>query len=105
MAENLHNQCCIVMITMCTSMDCMLIFRCSAEKPEPPAVDITEFEWIKREGEVMPFLDATPVAPPALLAIISCGCKAVLKPTTKCSCAAEGLACTSYCYRKGHERI
>ncbi len=50
---------------------------------------------------------AVPVAPPALLEIISCSCKAGLKPCTsaKCSCAAADLVCTSYCFCKGHDRI
>ncbi|KAJ8400372.1 hypothetical protein AAFF_G00397550 [Aldrovandia affinis] len=57
----------------------------AADHPDPPAVDITKFGWDKN---IMPVLDASPVAPPALLDIISCSCKAGFKPctTAKCSC-------------------
>ncbi|KAJ8332143.1 hypothetical protein SKAU_G00428710 [Synaphobranchus kaupii] len=83
----------------------------AADHPDPPDVDITKFGWDKKEGEkegeevIMPVLDASPVAPPALLDIISCSCKAGLKPctTAKSSCAAAGLACTSYCFCKGYD--
>ena len=82
----------------------------AADQPDPPAVDITLFGWDKKmglkEGEelIMPTQDSSPVAPPALLDVVSCGCKAGLKPCTsaKCSCAAAGLACTSYCSCKGN---
>ena len=82
----------------------------AADRPDPPAVDITEFGWSKKEGEkegaevIMPILDASPVAPPALLDMISCNCKAGLKPclTAKCSCVAAGLACTNYCFCKAY---
>ena len=42
-----------------------------------------------------------------LLDIISCSCKAGLKPClrAKCSCASAGLACTSYCFCKGSDRL
>ena len=74
-------------------------------------MDITEFGWSKKGGEkegaevIMPILDASPVAPPALLDMISCNCKAGLKPclTAKCSCLAAGLACTNYCFCKGSD--
>lgn len=78
----------------------------AADRPHPPALDITKFGWNLKEGEiVMPSLDASPVGPPALLDIVSCCCKAGLKPCTtgKCSCAAASLACTSYCFCKGSD--
>ena len=79
----------------------------------PPVVDITEFGWSKKGGEkegeevIMPILDASPVAPPALLDMISCNCKAGLKPclTARCSCVAAGLACTNYCFCKGYDSV
>ena len=88
----------------------MMLWK-AADRPDPPAVDITNFGWDKKEGEkegeevIMPALDASPVAPPALLDIISCSCKAGLKPCTtrKYSCSAAGLACTSYCFCKGND--
>ncbi|KAJ8349304.1 hypothetical protein SKAU_G00244340 [Synaphobranchus kaupii] len=83
----------------------------AADHPDPPDVDITKFGWDKKEGEkegeevIMPVLDASPVAPPALLDIISCSCKAGLKPctTANSSCASAGLACTSYCFCKSYD--
>lgn len=83
----------------------------AADCPHPPAVEITNFGWNilnrdAKEGEevVMPVLDTSPVAPPALMDVISCGCKAETPCTTvKCSCAAEGLTCTSYCVCGGCE--
>ena len=80
----------------------------AGDHPDPPAVD-SKFGRDKKEGEkegeevIMPILKASPVAPPALLDIISCSCKAGLKPctTAKCSCIAARLACTSYCFCKG----
>ena len=85
----------------------------AADQADPPAVDITLFGWDKKmglkEGEelIMPTQDSSPVAPPALLDVVSCGCRAGLKPCTsaKCSCAAAGLACTSYCSCKGNDGI
>lgn len=62
-----------------------------------------------KEGEelLMPTQDSSPVAPPALLDVVSCGFKAVLKPCTsaKSSCVAAGLGCTSYCSCKGNDGI
>ena len=55
----------------------MLLWK-AADRPDPPAVDITKFGWNKKEGEkegeevIMPVLDASPIAPPALLDIIIC---------------------------------
>lgn len=55
----------------------------AADSPDPPAVDINQ-GWDKMEGEevIMAVLDVSPVAPPVLLDIISCGCKAELKSYT-----------------------
>ena len=85
----------------------------AADQADPPAVDITLFGWDKKmglkEGEelIMPTQDSSPVVPLALLDVVSCGCRAGLKPCTsaKCSCAAAGLACTSYCSCKGNDGI
>ncbi|KAL7387073.1 hypothetical protein ABVT39_017958 [Epinephelus coioides] len=85
----------------------------AADQPDPPAVDITLLEWDKKmglkEGEelIMPTQNSSPAAPPALLDVVSCGCKAGLKPCTsaKCSCAAAGLGCTSCCSCKGNDGI
>ena len=63
----------------------VLIWK-AADRPVPPEVDLTEFGWNKKEGKkegeevIMPILDASPIAPPALLDMISCNCKAGLKP-------------------------
>ena len=60
----------------------------AADKPDPPAVDITLFGWNKKmglkEGEelIMPTQDSSQVPPPAFLAAVSLGCKAGLKPCT-----------------------
>ena len=61
----------------------MLIWL-SADYPNPPAMDITEFGWNKKEFEkegeevIIPILDACPVAPPDVLEMISCSWKAGL---------------------------
>lgn len=47
----------------------------AADCPNPPAVNIANFGWNKNKGEkegkevIMPILDASPVASPAVLAV------------------------------------
>ena len=50
-----------------------------------------------------PVISRKPPAPPELMKIISCQCRAVGKVCSQanCSCFASGLSCTAYCHCEG----
>ena len=82
----------------------------AADRPNAPIVDITKFGWDIQKGPkegndvIMPSVATGPIAPPGLMDVISCRCKA-RQPcaSPKCSCKAAGLACTTYCFCQGCE--
>lgn len=102
---------CLLQSVTFSSMGSVPIYRWCFGKQQTALTNQSEFEWNKSKGEkegegvIMPIFDISPVAPLAVLAMISCSCKAGLKPflTAKCSCIAAGLACTSYCFWKGSD--
>ena len=76
----------------------MILWK-AADQQGPPDVDMTHFGWKMKEGIPSPvFADAAP-APPGLLDVLSCGCKAEGKAcsSTACSCHKNQLSCTTYC--------
>lgn len=73
---------------------------CAADTRGPPDVDITTYGWelkSSQEGPVPVYGPAT-VAPPSVLKVVACSCKA--QPpcaTNRCTCRSGGLSCTTYC--------
>ena len=78
----------------------------AAYQQTPPAVDIAAYGWelVSGAGCVpTPRIARGPAAPPALMDVINCQCKAVGKAciSRACSCHSAGLSCTPYCYCVG----
>ncbi len=78
----------------------------AANQQSPPVVDMTDFGWEFNSGTdsaPSPCIARGPAAPPALMDVINCQCKAVGKAciTMACSCHSAGLSCTPYCFCAG----
>ena len=78
----------------------------AADQQIPPAVDIATYWWelVSGAGCVpTPRIARGPAAPPALMDVINCQCKAVGKACSShaCSCHSAGLSCMPYCYCVG----
>ena len=78
----------------------------AADQQTLPAVDIAAYGWelVSGAGCVpTPRLARGPAAPPALMDVINCQCKAVGKVCSShaCSCHSAGLSCMPYCYYVG----
>ena len=78
----------------------------SADKARPPDItsDITKYGWeITNNGSVMPVTSTQPVAPPKLLEVVSCSCKAEGSACSKnqCNCKGDSISCTEYCNCEG----
>ena len=76
----------------------MMLWK-AADQQGPPHVDITQFGWEVNAGIPSPSFDTDPPAPPGLIDVISCGCKAEGKAcsTEACSCHGNNMSCTIYC--------
>ena len=78
----------------------------ATDQQTPPAVDIAAYGWELVSGAECvptPRVARGPAAPPALMDVINCQCKAVGKACRShaCSCHSAGLSCTPYCYCVG----
>ena len=72
---------------------------CSADRDEPPNLDITKYGWQIDENYItQPLYGSCVAAPASLLNVIACYCK-FTSPCSKMhgSCRSSGLICTSYC--------
>ena len=79
----------------------------AADQQAPPAVSatITDFGWEVRNGIPVPVMASSDPAPPELVDVIRCLCRAEGKKcsTVSCSCHREHLTCTSYCNCRGED--
>lgn len=86
----------------------MLLWK-AADQRDPPeeAKHIANFGWIIEGSTITPAITPAismgPVAPQALLDVVSCSCTAEGKACsgTRCSCSSTGLSCTDYCKCEG----
>ena len=82
----------------------MLLWK-AADQHDPPeeAGNIVNFGWSIEGSTVTPAISTEPVAPQALLDVVSCSCTAEGKACsgTRCSCNSAGLSCTDYCKCEG----
>ena len=82
----------------------MLLWK-AADQRDPPeeARNIANFGWNIEGSAITPAVSTAPVAPQALLDVVSCSCTAEYKAcsSTRCSCNSEGLSCTDYCKCEG----
>lgn len=76
----------------------MILWK-AADQPGPPTVDIGKFGWHEKDGIPSPTFAADPPAPPGLIDVLSCCCKAEGKACsyTTCSCQRNQLSCSIYC--------
>ena len=78
----------------------MLLWK-AADQRDPPeeARNIANFGWNIEGSAITPAVSTAPVAPQALLDVVSCSCTAECKACsgTRCSCNRAGLSCTVYC--------
>ena len=79
----------------------------AADQQAPPteSTNITHFGWEFQDGVPIPVVAAGDPAPPELVDVIKCQCRAEGKKcsTVSCSCHKEHLTCTSYCNCCGEE--
>jgi len=79
----------------------------AADHQAPPAEssNITNFGWHVTDGIPTPVLDQGDPAPPELIDVIRCQCRAQGKKcsTEACGCHKEHISCTSYCNCSGEE--
>jgi hypothetical protein len=80
----------------------------AADHQAPPdeSADITHFGWEIRDGIPVPLIAQGDPAPPELIDVIQCQCRAQGKKCSteaKCGCHKEHLSCTSYCNCSGEE--
>ena len=77
----------------------------AAGKRDPPeeARNIANFGWNIEGSAITPAVSTAPVAPQALLDVVSCSCTAEYNAcsSTRCSCNSAGLSCTDYCKFEG----
>ena len=69
------------------------------QAPPDESVDTTQFGWDIKNSIPIPTVSQGAPAPPELVDVIQCQCKAQGKKcsTAACNCHKEHLACTSYC--------
>ena len=93
----------------CSCMCSELIFRCYCERPRTNVIHLKKLEmlpnfgWNIESSAITPAVTTAPVAPQALLDVVSCSCTAEYKAcsSTRCSCNSAGLSCTDYCKCEG----
>ena len=75
----------------------------AADKDDDPVLNIADFGWEVLNNVPSPVIASRPPAPPELMKVISCQCRAVGKACSQanCSCLAAGLPCTIYCRCEG----
>ena len=75
------------------------------EAPPDESADITHFGWVIQNDIPIPAVAQGAPAPPELVDVIRCQCKAQGKQcsTVACSCHKQHLACTSCCNCSGGE--
>jgi hypothetical protein len=72
----------------------------AADKQNAPPLCINNFGWEILNGIPSPVIARGPPAPPELMKVISCQCKATGNACAQanCSCFGAGLSCTTYCH-------
>ena len=79
----------------------------AADHQGPPdeSADITHFGWEIRDGIPIPVIAQGDPAPPELIDVIQCQCRAQGKKcsTEACGCHKQHLSCTSFCNCSGDE--
>ena len=80
----------------------MILWK-AANKKGPPNVEITKHGWTLKNGIPMPSFAVDSPAPPELLNVLSCACKAERKAcsSANCTCRKNQLPCTAYCKCEG----
>jgi len=82
-----------------------VMFWKAAENVAPPdeSADITSFGWKYQDGIPAPVLSKADPAPPVLLDVVQCQCRAANKRcgTEACGCHKEHMSCTVYCNCSG----
>ena len=77
----------------------------AADKQIAPAIVITDFGWEMLNSIPSPVITSEPPAPPELMKVISCQCRAAGKACGQgnCSCFAASLSCMTYCHCAGSQ--
>lgn len=75
----------------------------AADKESGLQFNITEFGWEVLNIVPSPVIASGPPAPPDLLKVIGCQCRAAENACAQanCSCFVSGLSCTLYCHCEG----
>ena len=84
----------------------MMLWK-AADHQAPPgeSADITKFGWEIHDSVPIPIIAKGDPAPPELIDVIRCQCRAQDKKciTEACGCHKEHLSCTSYCNCSGED--
>ena len=82
---------------------CQALLWKAADKQNAPSLCITEFGWEWLNDVPSPVTADGPPAPPDLMKIVSCQCRAAGKACSQanCSCLTASLSCTTYCQCEG----
>ncbi len=88
-----------------THLQVMLWKSANLQAPPDKSANITHFGWEIKNGIPVPVTDQGDPAPPQLIDVIRCQCKAQGKKchTEACGCHKEHLSCMSYCNCSGEE--
>ena len=83
----------------------MLWKAANCQAPPDESTDITHFGWEIRDDIPIPVVAGGDPAPPELIDVIRCQCRAQGKKcsTEACGCHKQHLSCTSYCNCSGGE--
>lgn len=86
-------------------LQCMLWKAADQQAPPDESANITHFGWEIQDTIPVPVIAQGDPAPPELIDVIQCKCKAQGKKcgTEACGCHKEHLSCTSYCNCSGKE--
>ena len=82
---------------------CKALLWKAADKQNAPSLCITEFGWEWLNNVPSPVIASGPLAPPDLMKIASCQCRAAGKACSQpnCSCLTASMSCTTYCQCEG----
>ncbi len=86
-------------------LQCMLWKAADRQAPPDESANITHFGWEIQDTIPVPAIAQGDPAPPELIDVILCQCKAQGKKcgTEACGCHKEHLSCTLYCNCSGKE--
>ena len=96
----------LLLHALCARLQITLWKAADQQAPPVMSVTITDFGWEFKNDIPVPVMATTDPAPPELVDVIRCQCRAKGKKcsTLSCSCHKEHITCTSYCNCHGEDK-